>query len=468
MEPFLHITSAGSAVAVAALFSAIWEGTLLATLVLGCLRLLPRLSAASRSLIWMNVFLLLAVLHVAPEFRQHVSALNEAHVLTLDARWSVAIAGLWVSLSLWRAIQLMASAVRLRGLARRATPVEAAAALKAILRSGRATELCTSNEVSRPSVFGFVRPRILIPPALMEQLSALELQQVVLHEMEHLHRGDDWTNLLQKVGLTLFPLNPVMLWVERRVCAERELACDDRVLRATDTRKAYAACLTRLAEYSMIRHRLSLVLGAWERQSELALRVHRILDRPARAMKNRPAIAASGGLIVGALACAAGLAGSPQLISFVPTPNQAVARAVDGTPQRVTAQASDRTVAMNVSDSEGAARPQLVEAVMNRRPLTAPSTSQELQRGSASQAGLMRVVQRGEARKQAWVVLTQWNDVDGESAPRVVFAVDQGANDRDVNDQNSSDRNSNDSDSQQTQPRYAAIPLINGWLIVQI
>ena len=64
--------------------------------------------------------------------------------------------------------------------------------------------------------------------------------------MEHLRRADDWTNLLQKLGLVLFPLNPVLLWVEHRLCAERELACDDRVVSSIAGRKAYALCLTHL------------------------------------------------------------------------------------------------------------------------------------------------------------------------------------------------------------------------------
>jgi beta-lactamase regulating signal transducer with metallopeptidase domain len=28
-----------------------------------------------------------------------------------------------------------------------------------------------------------------------------------MHEMEHLRRADDWTNLLQKLALVFFPLN---------------------------------------------------------------------------------------------------------------------------------------------------------------------------------------------------------------------------------------------------------------------
>jgi hypothetical protein len=145
---------------------------------------------------------------------------------------------------------------------------------------------------------------------------------VVIHEMEHLHRGDDWTNLLQKLALVLFPLNPALLWVERRLCAERELACDDRVLRSGSGRKAYALCLAHLAEYSLMRRGFSLVLGAWERRPELIRRVQRILTQPARTMSPKAALAVCGTLLAGVFACTLTLANSPQLVSFVPHSDQ--------------------------------------------------------------------------------------------------------------------------------------------------
>jgi hypothetical protein len=168
--------------------------------------------------------------------------------------------------------------------------------------------------------------------------------------MEHLHRGDDWTNLLQKFALVLFPLNPALAWVERRLCAERELACDDRVLHAGSGRKAYALCLTHLAEFALVRRGFSLVLGAWERRPELVRRVHRILSEPARSMGRRPALAAMAGLTTGALACTLVLARSPQIVRFGPLTRAAqaqnvspaldaseVAKSLGGTPQLVKA-----------------------------------------------------------------------------------------------------------------------------------
>ncbi len=90
-------------------------------------------------------------------------------------------------------------------------------------------------------------------------------------------------NLLQKVSLVLVPLNPVLMWVERRLCLERELACDEDVLRLTKAPKAYATCLTNLAEHRLGRRAAALSLSAWEKRSELARRVHSIL-RGAEAM----------------------------------------------------------------------------------------------------------------------------------------------------------------------------------------
>jgi len=433
MEPLLEAASHVSGAAVSALFSAIWEGSVLAVCVLVCLRLLPRLSAASRSVIWMNVFLLLVLLHIVPSFREHLGIGGTVHAsgIHLDSRWSVALAGLWAVLSVWRGTQLILSAIRLRRLANRATPLPTDPTLRALLTCGqgaRAAELCTSAEVERPSVFGFFRPRILVPPALLEKLSALELQQVVLHEMEHLRRGDDWTNLLQKAGIALFPLNPVLMWVERRLCAERELACDDRVLRSGGARKAYALCLTRLAEYSMLRRSLSLVLGAWERKPELVRRVHRVLQRPRESMGGGQAALVAASLLLGVLGGAITLARSPQLVSFTP-----LAQA------RMQARSVQSANSGETDLRQFGGSPKLVKAVMPERPVLSAYSAKPVRSNVRK-----RSVRRNYAQsEQAWVVLTAWSDT--ETPPHLVFAV-----------------------AQKNRTSYAAVPIANGWLIVQI
>jgi beta-lactamase regulating signal transducer with metallopeptidase domain len=453
MEHFSHAVLLASAGAVGNLIGAIWEGTVLAAAVFLCLRLFPRLSAAARSLIWMNVFLLLVLLHVLPALSAPRAGAGFAHSwqIDLDFRWSLAIAGIWALLSLWKAVQLISGAIHLHRLARRATPLlvdssdSSDLSLGALLKigpRGRVVELCTSAEVARPSVFGFFRPRILLPPALAEKLSALELRQVVLHEMEHLRRADDWTNLLQKVALVLFPLNPVLHWVERRLCAERELACDDRVLLSSGARKAYAVCLTRLAEYSMLRRSFSLVLGAWARRPELVRRVHRLLRRPNRAMGSWQAKSVTACLMLGVLGGALVLARSPQFVGFVPTA-PLVQTANDETPV-ITGVAPVAMRAANERSFEESARLVQARAVMPK-PEVRPAT---LSAAAAPKTGVRRRAAARNARRRdipnddGWLVLTEWN---GTAAPQAVMAVKfdgKGA--------------------------YAAVPTKDGWLIVQI
>ncbi len=295
--------------------------------------------------------------------------------LALDPRWGLAIAAVWLAASLARGVDLGVQAVRLGRLWKRAVPLAVggfenpseAKALKlsrgnsarlkpcpdtesirlsARLKPGdfkaascgaeqndfklekilRAlspnVEVCTTRDLDRPSVIGFFRPRILIPEWLPGRLSPAELEQVVLHEAEHLRRRDDWMNLVQKLCLVVFPLNPALQWMERRLCREREMACDEGVVRRTRSPRAYAACLTSLAERGLAHRAEALSLGAWRRRPELARRVHQILRRAPdlHPAATRALVGVVGcGLVLGSVE----LARCPQLVEFAARPAQA-------------------------------------------------------------------------------------------------------------------------------------------------
>jgi hypothetical protein len=416
------------------LVSAIWEGAVLAFFVALCLRFLPDMSATARWVVWTNVFLLLLLLHFLRSLDAQLQSGTrfQASTFHLDPLWSVVIAGFWLMLSLWRGGQLISSAIHLHGLAARAICIQPDASILTLLQSGwfgRSAQLCTSTEIERPCVVGFLHPRILLPLSLFRQLSAIDLEQVVLHEMEHLHRADNWTNLLQKVGVVFFPLNPVLYWVERRLCVEREFACDDRVLLSSCGRKNYALCLTRLAEFTIISRSLSLALGAWERRSELARRVHRILRRRNVSMRRGPAIVLTCSLVIGVLAGAIFLAHSPQIVSFAPLAQSTVQ------PRSFSASALRPE-----SIPESASYPTLVKAVLPQRP-SAKASLLNRRRGTTS----MQYVRQNQSTPGTpeFIVLTEW-DLN-TPPPRMIFAVTE--------DHRSS---------------YAAVVVANGWLIVQI
>jgi beta-lactamase regulating signal transducer with metallopeptidase domain len=313
----MHLLSEISRFTAQAFLSGLWQGLVLIAAVGICLRLLPRMSASVRFAIWGFAFTLVAaipLLHSRMLAARHPNASSaDVH---LAAAWGFAIAVVWAAMMVMRTSQLLIQVVRLRHIWRRAKPVVAKGEILALLRTcKRRAELCTSVDVDSPSVIGFFSPRLLIPEWLLEKLTGSELRQIVLHECEHLRRGDDWMNLLQKIALALFPLNPALLWVDRRLSLERELACDVGVVNATAAPFDYARSLTRLAEYRMRYRRVALALSAWSRQSELAKRVHSLLQ-PMRTMSPLQARASVVLLGIGLTGGAVEMARVPGFVSF--------------------------------------------------------------------------------------------------------------------------------------------------------
>jgi beta-lactamase regulating signal transducer with metallopeptidase domain len=183
----------------------------------------------------------------------------------------------------------------------------------------RQTQLLVSSEIASPMSLGFFNPAILVPQPLLDTLLDSELEHVVLHELAHLRRRDDWTNLAQKLIEAMLPLQPAVYWIGRRMSIEREMACDDWVIAATGTVEPYAASLTKVAELSQWTHPGILAAGATGNRSQLFSRVHHMLDRTRNAAPKlalRPlgmAIAAVGILIYAG-------ARTPQMIAFAQSP----------------------------------------------------------------------------------------------------------------------------------------------------
>jgi BlaR1 peptidase M56 len=433
--------------------SGLWQGVVLAAGVGICLRLVPRTTAALRFAIWTAVFAVLAVLPLlhAHSLQTGVAMPGHDGVVRVDERWSFAIAAVWLIVSLVRGAKLVVSAVRLRGIWKRAVPVEGCDEL--LSAAGfRGVELCTSKDVDRPSVIGFFSPRILIPEDIFARLTTAEFGQIVLHEVGHLRRADDWINLLQKLSLVVFPLNPVLMWIERRLCLERELACDDDVLRLTKSPKAYATCLTNLAEHRLGRRAAVLSLGAWEKQSELAQRVHSIL-RGGDDMGRTQARVVMGVVMLVLVGGAGELSRCPQVVSF--------SRAALPMAAAVQSAATDGMVYQPVAfrasgNAAGGAHETLLKASMpvssGVRPVgsaahAAPAVKKAVSKRSGRPTTPVlqsRVGMRQTRRAEGWVVLTSWQV---PVQRRVVFAVDG---------------------DHEFVTSFAAVATPSGWLVIQL
>lgn len=395
--------------------SALWQGAIVAIALVLSLRFVPRVSASHRFAAWTAGFFVVAGLPFLPLF-EHVSATGTSAPLkvaaakpwlSLDSRWAFLIAALWLIASAFRLGQLVLNSLRLRRLWKTAVPVEVAASVRALLATATAArdvEICTTRELDRPSVIGFLAPRILIPDWLFSRLTPGELEQVVLHEAEHLRRRDDWTNLLQKLSLVVFPLNPALAWMERRLCREREMACDEGVVRRTQAPRSYAACLASLAERGLQYRVHALSLGAFGRRPELVHRVHSILKR-------KPALHPLAGRgLIGAVACglligSVELARCPQVVAFV-APSQHVQAA---SLSRTGAAAADRAP---ISPNSALAMTDV--RAIEAKAIVAPSSN------NATLGALDRSRRSAEPQADAAKTLTATRELS-DGAPRAEF-----------------------------------------------
>ena len=292
----------------------LWQGTLVAAAVALLLRILPPISAAQRFAVWLLTF----AIALALPFLRLGPAVAASGAVRVAPAWGLGLAALWLVSFALRLAFLLAEALRVRAVWRSAKPVAMGFGIECLLQaSPRNPGLYVSAKVTAPSVIGFFSPRLLLPTGLFEQLTEAELRQIVLHECEHLRRYDDWLNLLQKLALAVFPLNLALVWLDRRLGLERELACDAGVVARTGAPLDYASCLARLAEHRLGGHRFALALSAWARRSELARRVYTLLA-PVRSVSRLGSRTALAGLTFALALSALELGRVPQVIRFAP------------------------------------------------------------------------------------------------------------------------------------------------------
>ena len=266
------------------------EGTALVAAVSLVLRLVSRKNSQTRFAVWLATLLAIAVLPLLrAEWRPHSpQSLNGHALFTISAAWATYLILFWAAIAIAGLLRVAVGLWTLRGLRRNSTQVpthllggELGAAITEFQKR-RPVSILVSPLVKVPGAIGFLRPAVVLPPWLAEDLTAIELKYVVLHELAHLQRWDDWTTLAQKLVKAILFFHPGVWWIERKLFLDREMACDDAVLARAGSARVYAECLARVAEKSFLRRQFALAQAAVDRVRQLSLRLAEILneDRP--------------------------------------------------------------------------------------------------------------------------------------------------------------------------------------------
>jgi beta-lactamase regulating signal transducer with metallopeptidase domain len=131
-----------------------------------------------------------------------------------------------------------------------------------------------------PALCGLLRPVILLPRGLIEQLDSQALRLVLRHELIHLARRDLGWNLLQVCVQVVWWWHPLVWFANARVRALREAAVDEAVMLEPGSDE-YPATLVAVARTCVIPSRMPMAfLGILESGGRLEARVRRLVERP--------------------------------------------------------------------------------------------------------------------------------------------------------------------------------------------
>jgi uncharacterized protein YjbI with pentapeptide repeats/beta-lactamase regulating signal transducer with metallopeptidase domain len=309
----------------ATMLNALWEDALLVLCIALLLRLWPQINAATRYTVWCATLAAAIVVPIAttlsffasPQARVSTSVTNDTphsapagglqtvHSapaasrnfaanpvqqsrlpqrlrLTLPVPVAIGVFAAWVILAAYALLRLILGLRRLEQIKRDALPlpVEYRDAMPQWLRANKGTRdvrLCVSDATDVPVAVGLFDSMILVPHSLLDRLSETEVDQICLHELAHLRRGDDWTNGVQRLIVALLGWNPAAQFIGQQLDLEREVACDDWVLSVVGTVRPYALCLTKMAERASWPRDPIPAPGVFATRKHISVRIERLL-----------------------------------------------------------------------------------------------------------------------------------------------------------------------------------------------
>jgi beta-lactamase regulating signal transducer with metallopeptidase domain len=304
------------------MLNSVVAGIVLTMLAWALLRLVGPTNARTRVAVWLSVLLAVPALLVSSIFNTGSSPLLPSSArIVVSEHWALAMFVSWTAIAGLALLRVVFGLLRIHRIRQQCSSLDISGLDPSTLgtiercRPHRAVSLLKSETARVPIAIGFFKPAIILPEWTLAELSPAELSAVFIHEFAHLSRWDDWTNFFQKVLRALLFFHPALWWLDRRLALDREIACDDIVVRAMQDAHGYAACLVDLAEKSLLRRGLAMAQAAVHSARHISLRIAEILD-PACPRATRVSKAALSTVTALACACLLAVLHSPTLIAF--------------------------------------------------------------------------------------------------------------------------------------------------------
>lgn len=146
-----------------------------------------------------------------------------------------------------------------------------------LLNITRSVELKFSATISSPLSYGLFRPKVLFPTQALHWEPSV-LDDILVHELSHIKRLDWLSMLFVYLVASFFWINPLVWIAKRKLNEEAENSCDSAVLLHGQTETVYAENLLNIAKRIRQESAPPLLAQMMLDNSLLPIRINRILE----------------------------------------------------------------------------------------------------------------------------------------------------------------------------------------------
>lgn len=141
-------------------------------------------------------------------------------------------------------------------------------------------KITVTDKVKSPALFGYIRPRLLLPVGVLEKLGNAELSYIFMHELGHLKRHDIGVSWVITFLHIFQWFNPFVWLAFYQMRVDQESACDASVLSRIKGNQSidYASTIVGFLEKFCRNRKLPALVGILENQTQIKKRITMIIN----------------------------------------------------------------------------------------------------------------------------------------------------------------------------------------------
>ncbi len=150
---------------------------------------------------------------------------------------------------------------------------------KQLMSVKRDVSVVMTHGVTSPALFGYLKPRLLLPENALDRTDRDQLHYIFLHELGHIRRHDIAVSCLMTLLQAIHWFNPFVWYAFYCMRADMETACDAHVLSRvkSDRSAGYAHTIIGILERFCHNRPLPALVGIVENRAQMKRRITMIM-----------------------------------------------------------------------------------------------------------------------------------------------------------------------------------------------